>query len=90
MATFRRFFRYVAVAVAVLLVSGFGMLLPVGIVITSYSIHYTKLYEVYLLWQGGGQALSADATTLGLLALAGPATVVPLALFAFGARRLKP
>jgi len=29
-ATFRRFFRYVAVAVAVLLVSGFGMLLPVG------------------------------------------------------------
>jgi len=29
-ATFRRFFRYVAVAVTVLLVSGFGMLLPVG------------------------------------------------------------
>jgi chloramphenicol-sensitive protein RarD len=44
---------------------------------------------VYLLWQGGGQALSADGTTLGLLAMAGPATVVPLALFAFGARRLK-
>jgi len=44
---------------------------------------------VYLLWEGGGQALTADATTLGLLALAGPATVVPLALFAFGARRLK-
>ncbi len=30
-ATFRLFFRYVAIAVAVLLASGFGMLLPVGI-----------------------------------------------------------
>lgn len=42
----------------------------------------------YLLAQGGGVAPQAGVGTLALLALAGPVTAVPLALFAFGARRL--
>lgn len=49
----------------------------------------TPLAVLYLLVLGGGQALHAGAGTLGLLALAGPVTAVPLALFAYGARRLK-
>ena len=47
------------------------------------------LAVLYLAWEGGGAAMHADARLLGLLALAGPVTVVPLALFAFGARRLR-
>lgn len=47
------------------------------------------LAVLYLLWQGGGAAVSAGAGTLGLLALAGPVTAIPLALFAYGARRLR-
>lgn len=42
----------------------------------------------YLLVQGGGEAVQAGGGTLVLLALAGPVTAVPLALFAYGARRL--
>lgn len=42
----------------------------------------------YLLVQGGGEAVRAGGGTLVLLALAGPVTAVPLALFAYGARRL--
>lgn len=47
------------------------------------------LAVLYLVWTGGGEAVSAGGATLGLLALAGPVTAAPLALFAFGARRLK-
>lgn len=43
----------------------------------------------YLLWQGGGMGPQAGGGIIALLALAGPVTAVPLALFAFGARRLK-
>ncbi|MGE5514297.1 MAG: EamA family transporter RarD [Bacteroidota bacterium] len=43
----------------------------------------------YLLLQGGGEAPQAGGGTLALLALAGPVTAVPLALFAYGARRLR-
>lgn len=44
---------------------------------------------VYLALQGGGVAVSGDGGTVALLALAGPITAIPLALFAFGARRLR-
>ncbi|HLO78483.1 MAG TPA: EamA family transporter RarD, partial [Magnetospirillum sp.] len=44
---------------------------------------------VYLVVQSGGAALQADWGTIALLALAGPVTAVPLALFAYGARRLQ-
>ncbi|MCR6628749.1 MAG: EamA family transporter RarD [Magnetospirillum sp.] len=47
------------------------------------------LAVLYLLWQGGGEAPAAGTGTIALLALAGPVTAVPLALFAYGARRLK-
>lgn len=47
------------------------------------------LAALYLLVMGGGEALGAGAGTLALLALAGPVTAVPLALFAYGARRLR-
>jgi len=53
------------------------------------TVWLVPLALLYLLWEGGGQAVSAGGKTLGLLALAGPVTVVPLALFAFGARRLR-
>ncbi|WP_068503253.1 EamA family transporter RarD [Magnetospirillum moscoviense] len=43
----------------------------------------------YLAWIGGGEAPQADARTIGLLALAGPITAIPLVLFAVGARRLR-
>ena len=43
----------------------------------------------YLLVTGGGTAPELGGTMLALLALAGPVTAIPLALFAFGARRLK-
>lgn len=45
---------------------------------------------VYLAWfgSGGGAVLGGDAKTFWLLVLTGPATAVPLILFAFGARRL--
>ena len=43
----------------------------------------------YLIWHDGGVVMAGiDATTLALIAVAGPLTTVPLALFAFGARRL--
>lgn len=44
---------------------------------------------LYLAWAGGGVAPEAGAGTIALLALAGPVTAVPLALFAYGARRLR-
>lgn len=47
------------------------------------------LAVLYLVVMGGGDALSQGGGTLALLALAGPVTAVPLALFAFGARRLR-
>lgn len=47
------------------------------------------LAVAYLLIQGGGEAPHAGGGTLALLALAGPVTAVPLALFAYGARRLR-
>ena len=43
----------------------------------------------YLVSRGGGVALDAAGGTIAVLALAGPVTVVPLFLFAYGARRLK-
>lgn len=43
----------------------------------------------YLALAGGGIAPQAGTATIGLLALAGPLTAVPLALFAYGARRLR-
>lgn len=49
----------------------------------------TPLAAAYLLLQGGGMAPQSGGATLALLALAGPVTAVPLALFAFGARRLR-
>ena len=42
----------------------------------------------YLAVEGGGLAPALDAHTMALLALAGPVTAVPLALFALAARRL--
>jgi chloramphenicol-sensitive protein RarD len=53
------------------------------------TVWLVPLAVLYLAWQGGGAAMAADPRLLGLLALAGPVTVVPLALFAFGARRLR-
>lgn len=47
------------------------------------------LAVLYLLWAGGGVAPGSDGTTLALIALAGPVTAIPLALFAYGARRLR-
>ncbi|MEQ1929280.1 MAG: EamA family transporter RarD [Parvularculaceae bacterium] len=42
------------------------------------------------LWSGGGGAFASEGTTIDLfLAAAGPATVIPLALFALAARRLR-
>jgi chloramphenicol-sensitive protein RarD len=43
----------------------------------------------YLAWTGGGEVGQADGQTIGLLALAGPITAIPLVLFAVGARRLR-
>lgn len=43
---------------------------------------------IYLVAVKGGAAPGMGGGTLALLALAGPVTAVPLALFAFGARRL--
>ncbi|MGE5477760.1 MAG: EamA family transporter RarD [Bacteroidales bacterium] len=53
------------------------------------TVWLVPLAVAYLLIEGGGVAPQAGAVTLGLLALAGPVTAVPLALFAFGARRLR-
>lgn len=45
---------------------------------------------LYLLWIGGGTVVArGDGATVALIAVAGPLTAVPLALFAFGARRLR-
>ena len=46
------------------------------------------LAVAYLAVEAGGVASQAGGGTLALLALAGPVTAVPLALFAYGARRL--
>ena len=43
---------------------------------------------LYLIWAKGGAVLHADGGTQALLALAGPVTAIPLALFATAARRL--
>lgn len=44
----------------------------------------------YLLWRGGaGVVFTGDAATIALIAVAGPLTAIPLALFAYGARRLR-
>jgi chloramphenicol-sensitive protein RarD len=47
------------------------------------------LYLGYAFIRDGGIGAHADPATLGLLALTGPATAVPLLLFAFGVQRLK-
>lgn len=44
----------------------------------------------YLLWAGGGVVVrDGDPHLIGLIAVAGPLTAIPLALFAYGARRLR-
>lgn len=53
------------------------------------TVWLAPLALLYLLVMGGGEAMGAGGGTLALLALAGPVTAVPLALFAFGARRLR-
>jgi chloramphenicol-sensitive protein RarD len=47
------------------------------------------LYLVYTFIRDGGIGPHADPATLGLLVLTGPATAVPLLLFAFAVRRLR-
>lgn len=48
------------------------------------------LAVVYLLWRGAeGVVPFGDGATLALILVAGPLTAIPLALFAYGARRLK-
>lgn len=45
---------------------------------------------LYLLWRGtDGVVPFGDGATMGLLLVAGPMTAIPLALFAYGARRMK-
>jgi chloramphenicol-sensitive protein RarD len=53
------------------------------------TVWLAPLAVAYLLLQGGGAAPEASTATQALLALAGPITAVPLALFAYGARRLR-
>lgn len=44
----------------------------------------------YLLWTGGGVVVrDGDPHLIALIAVAGPLTAIPLALFAYGARRLR-
>jgi chloramphenicol-sensitive protein RarD len=44
----------------------------------------------YLLWAGGGVVVrDGDPHLIALIAIAGPLTAIPLALFAYGARRLR-
>lgn len=44
----------------------------------------------YLLWAGGGVVVrDGDPHLIALIAVAGPLTAIPLALFAYGARRLR-
>jgi chloramphenicol-sensitive protein RarD len=52
------------------------------------TVWLAPLAALYLAWQGGGVGPELGGRTLALLALAGPVTAVPLALFAYGARRL--
>ncbi|OJX75157.1 EamA family transporter RarD [Magnetospirillum sp. 64-120] len=48
------------------------------------------LAAAYLVGRGGdGVVPSGDPATMGLILVAGPLTAIPLALFAYGARRLK-
>jgi chloramphenicol-sensitive protein RarD len=47
------------------------------------------LYLVYTFIRDGGIGPHAEPATLGLLVLTGPATAVPLLLFAFAVRRLR-
>lgn len=48
------------------------------------------LAVLYLLWRGAeGVVPFGDGVTLALILVAGPLTAIPLALFAYGARRLK-
>lgn len=53
------------------------------------TVWLAPLAVLYLVVQGGGVGPDMGGSTLVLLALAGPVTAVPLALFAYGARRLK-
>jgi chloramphenicol-sensitive protein RarD len=46
-------------------------------------------YLAYTFWRDGGPGPHADPGLLGLLALTGPATALPLLLFAFSVQRLK-
>jgi chloramphenicol-sensitive protein RarD len=46
-------------------------------------------YLGYSFWRDGGPGLHADPYYLSLLVLTGPATAVPLLLFAFAVRRLR-
>jgi chloramphenicol-sensitive protein RarD len=46
-------------------------------------------YVAYTFIRDGGIGAHADPTTLGLLVLTGPATAVPLLLFAFAVQRLR-
>jgi len=46
-------------------------------------------YLGYTLWRDGGPGIHADPYYLLLLMLTGPATAVPLLLFAFAVRRLR-
>lgn len=53
------------------------------------TVWLAPLAGLYLAVHGGGIGPDLGGRTLALLALAGPVTAVPLALFAYGARRLR-
>lgn len=53
------------------------------------TVWLAPLAVLYLLVEGGGVASGMGGDAIVLLALAGPVTAVPLALFAYGARRLR-
>jgi chloramphenicol-sensitive protein RarD len=83
---------WVAVALAVSM-GAYGLLRKTLVVssltgLAAETLWMVPLAVLYLVWAGGGQAFDAQPFTLGLLALAGPVTAVPLILFAFAARRL--
>ncbi len=50
---------------------------------------FAAAYLAYTFVRDGGVGAHADPTTLGLLVLTGPATAVPLLLFAFAVQRLR-
>jgi chloramphenicol-sensitive protein RarD len=86
-------FPWVALVLAVSF-AGYGLLrktTPVGALtgLLVETILLAPLAVLYLALHGGGEAPGLGAGTIGLLALAGPVTALPLVLFAYGARRLK-